>query len=129
MAIERALVLFKPEAKVEFTPTQKGSSRFYDLEEYLHLLKNDIDRGKEYFFDVFPLRPDNLRPVPGSDHLSAGITSVYNCRYYYDKTGQPHAEYVDKGNHRKLQEIVVKNQDFPTGSTYSILLGNISVME
>ena len=132
MAIERALLLFKPDARMEVTSVNRKNSSFYEMEQYLYRLKDSLryDRIKISFLaEAIYFSADDLRPVPGlKDTYSGIITVVQRFEGSYDQNGEHKVAYKDQV--KKLVEVIAKKEEYPeTGVKWVVVLGDVSASE
>ncbi len=131
MAIERALQLFKPDARMEVTSYTRENSSFYEMEHYLYRLKDSLRYDRidiSFLAEAIYFSPDDLRPVPGlQDTYSGIITVVQVFEGSYDQNGEHKVAYRDQV--KKLVEVIARKEEYPQGVKWQVILGDVSASE
>lgn len=131
MAIDRALALFKPDARMEVTSYNRENSNFYEMETYLYRLKDSLRYDRiniSFLAEAIYFSPDDLRPVPGLEDTYSGIITVVQVfEGSFDQNGEQKVAYRDQV--KKLVEVIAKKEEYPQGVKWQVILGDVSASE
>ena len=132
MAIDKALGLFKPDARMEVTSYNREKSSFYEMKHYLYRLKDSLRYDRiniSFLADAIYFSPDDLRKVPGTQDTYSGIiTVVQRFEGSCEQGDECTSNYVDET--KKLVEVIAKKEDYPeTGVKWVVVLGDVSASE